>query len=562
MSITQAQFTALLGSVHGRRALSKASPMFFAQYYLKYDYAPHQAAWLEECERLIDRAKAENTKEKLLLLAPRDHGKSWLSIALTVRALCLNRNAKILWISASAGQAEKRLRMVKQFLESERIIKDWASDDLPPFKNESSKWVQTQIYIIRNDESVDPSVEATGSGGSITGGHVDMIIMDDLEDNNTTYSSGVREKTRDWLRGTVQPMLSRGGFMLVVGTRKHHDDVYGHMIKDSTFNVRNDPAILQFPDSYSFKMGVDTSGRDIITSVEVHGQSKVLWKERPIEYLLKERQTVGSLLFAREFQNQVQSDDSAAFKNEWLARAKEQGRFSALGEVPLADDLFMVQGWDLSLMTDPKKADDQDGDYSVGTTWARDKHGNRYLISQVRVRGLTPNALQNLIIGEYNRFKQWVRCVMIEKNAFGQLHLLALQERTDLPLKSHLTTAGAKSSAWTGVPSLAALFENNKVYLPYRDNQSQQVVDKLCEELYGLGKEKHDDTVMSLWIAECAIKSSSFEYGVSFGMETTLDSFGRTQTRTEAQEYAEAADRIATSKLWSSLGIDELDFED
>lgn len=558
--MTPQEVKQLLSTTKGRRALSKASPAFFVQYYLKYEHADHQSAWLQECERLIKKAKTENSKEKLLLLAPRDHGKSWLSIALTVRALCLDRSTKILWISASAGQAEKRLRMVKQFLESERVIADWASDDMPPFKKEDSKWVQTQIYVVRPDESVDPSVEATGSGGSITGGHVDMIIMDDLEDNNTTYSSGVREKTREWLRGTVQPMLSRGGFMLVVGTRKHHDDVYHHMIKDPTFNVRNDPAILQMPESYSFEMGLDATGRDIIKNVIVSGASKVLWDKRPIEYLLKEKQTVGSLLFAREFQNMVQSDDSAAFKTEWLERAKNAGSLKALHEVPLADELFIVQGWDLSLMTDPKKADDQDGDYSVGTTWARDKYGNRYLINQVRVRGLTPTALQSLIISEYEKYKQLVRCVMIEKNAFGQLHLLALQSKTDMPIKPHLTTAGNKSSPWTGVPSLAALFENNKVFLPYRDPESKRVVDILCQELYGLGKEKHDDTVMSLWIAECAIKSASFQYSASFGDDMMLDSFGRTMSSTEL--YEADVEEAHMNKLWASLGIDDIDADD
>lgn len=558
--MSSAIITQLIGSKEGRRLLSKKSPMFFCQYYLGYDYADHQAAWLNECEKLIAEAKDTNSKTKLLLLAPRDHGKSWLSIAITVRALCLNRSTKILWISASAGQAEKRLRMVKQFLESERVIADWGSDDMPPFKKEDSKWVQTQIYVVRPDESVDPSVEATGSGGSITGGHVDVIIMDDLEDNNTVYSVGVREKTREWLRGTVQPMLSRGGFMLVVGTRKHHDDVYGHMIKDTTFHVRNDPAIIQFPESYEFEMATDDSGRDIIRNVKVEGSTKVLWDQRPIEYLLKEKQTIGSLLFAREFQNMVQSDDNAAFKMEWLEHAKERGAYYAFGEIPQVEDLQMVQAWDLSLLTDAKKADSQDSDFTVGTTWARDKAGNRYLISQVRVRGLTPTALQRLIISEYNKYRKYVSVVMIEKNAFGQLHLLSLQQSSDLPLKAHLTTAGAKSSPWTGVPSLSALFENGKIVLPYRDQESQRAVDILCQELFGLGKERHDDTVMSLWIAECAIKSSSFQYAVSFTDDAYIDNFGRRVVQNGGKDPYEAeVEQNHMGKLWASLGFDDTD---
>lgn len=542
----------LITTKEGRRLLSIHSPSFFATYYLGYSYAEHQDAWLKECERLTQEGKVENSKRKLLLLAPRDHGKSFLSIAYTVRRLCLDRNAKILWISASSGQAEKRVRMVKQYLQDPKIIADFASDDLPPFKTEDTKWIATQIYIVRPDESVDPSVEAVGSGGSITGGHVDVIIMDDLEDDKTVYSSTVRDKTREWLRGTVQPMLSRGGFMLVVGTRKHHDDVYAHMIKDPTFELRNDPAISQFPESYSFDMGLDGDGRDVIRNVQVVGASKVLWEEeRPIEYLLKERQAVGSLLFAREFMNQVNSDDSAAFKWEWLEIAQKRGSAYSFGEIPAVDRLQVVQSWDLALITDAKRAEDQDGDYTVGTTWAKDQDGNRYLLSMVRARGLTPNELKALIVSEYEYYKEFVTCVMIEKNAFGQLHLLNLQTTTDLPLKQHLTTAGAKSNAWTGVPALSALFENGKIILPYRDETSRFMVDTLCAELYGLGKEKHDDTVMSLWIAECAMRSSSFEYAVSFGEDVAYDNFGRRVDNQEA--YTATAEDRHNSKLWSSF---------
>jgi predicted phage terminase large subunit-like protein len=445
--------------------------------------------------------------------------------------------------------------MVKQFLESPKIIEDWASDDLPPFKNAETKWISTQIYILRPDESVDPSVEATGAGGSITGGHVDMIIMDDLEDDRTVYSSSVREKTRDWIRGTVNPMLNRNGFMLVVGTRKHFDDIYAHMIKDPTFDLRHDPAIIEWPESYSFDMGCDSSGRDIIKSVNVEGPSKVLWPEqRPIEYLLKEKQTVGSLLFAREYQNEVQSDDAAAFKMEWLDMAKKLGTNYAFNELPSADRLSVVQAWDLALITDAKRAEDQDGDYTVGTTWAKDQDGNRYLINMVRARGLTPSQLKALIVSEYEKFKEWVNVVMIEKNAFGQLHLLNLQQTTDLPLRQHLTTAGAKSNPWTGVPAMSALFENGKVILPYRDQESRLMVDTLIQELYGLGREKHDDTVMSLWIAECAMKTASFNYGVSFGEDTEYDAFGRLlDPLTSFDSYKEEAEQAAMSTLWSNF---------
>ena len=77
-----------------------------------------------------------------------------------------------------------------------------------------------------------------------------MIIIDDLEDEKTVFSATQRQKTRDWLRGTCMPMLTKGGTMVVVGTRKHYDDCYNMMMKDPTFKVVNTPAIIKWPKNY------------------------------------------------------------------------------------------------------------------------------------------------------------------------------------------------------------------------------------------------------------------------------------------------------------------------
>jgi phage terminase large subunit-like protein len=555
------QISELMNTREGRRALAILSPSFFSSYYLGLDYAEHQDRWLTEIDRLIKDAKNTNEKRKLLLLAPRDHGKSMLSIGVTLRRLCLNRDTKILWISASSGQAEKRVRLVKSYLESEKLVADFGSIDLPPFITPKSKITSTQIYINRQNESVDPSVEAVGSGGSITGAHVDIIIMDDLEDDKTTYSAGVREKQREWLKMTVEPMLSQGGFMLVVGTRKHFDDVYAHMIKDSTFSVINDPAIKKMPSSYSFVMDKDKDGRDVIARIDVSDDSEVLWKEhRPIEKLLLQRQSMGTRGFAREFQNQVQDAESAVFRWEWLDACKRD--WMSYGDIPQGK-LTVVQAWDLALKTDAKEANKADSDYTVGTTLARDENGNRFILSIYRNRGMTPLELRQAVIDEYNKFPQgMITTVVLEKNAFGQLHLLNLKETTDLPLRPHLTTAGNKQNSWSGVNAMGALFENSKFFLPYQNMSDRQITDTLCSELFGLGKEAHDDMVMSLWIAESALRSMTFQYSFSMGEKEYSSDGSLAISDTKMLNYSREADKQAVRSIWSSFDFyDDTDGE-
>jgi phage terminase large subunit-like protein len=554
--MTEDQINALVKTKEGRRLLSIHSPSFFAVYYMGFEYVAHQEKWINECVRLTRLAQETNSKEKLLLLAPRDHGKSYLSILYTVWRLCTDRNAKILFVSATSGQAEKRLRLVKTYLESDTVIADWASDDLPPFKTPATKWINTQIYLNRDVESIDPSLEAVGAGGAVTGGHFDVLVLDDVDDDKTTYTAGVRRKTREWLSGTIQPVLTRGGVMIVVGTRKHADDIYAHMIKDATFNLIHDRAIIKMPDSYQFVTEVDRTGRDVIKEITVQGEHEVLWAaHRPIEYLLKERATVGSRLFTREFQNEVQDADDAMFKSDWLDAALMRGRTLGLHEIPSGvGKLRIIQAWDLALVTDATRAEKNDSDFTVGICWASDEAGHRYLLDFTRFRGVSPHELYRRIELFFDKWRQYVTVVAVEKNNFGQLHTLNLKQRSDIPLREHQTTARSKASALTGVPRLTVLFENDKITLPSRDKDDRDALEPLITELAGYGVEAHDDTVLALSIAEATLQATSFEYSVSFG-DVELDMWG--DTVSAGERWANDAENAHMMKLWDSLGFDD-----
>ena len=509
----------LITTPAGRRLLAAASPAFFDTYYCGMTRAAHRDKWLETFEETAHSAKTHGTKGKVLVLAPRDHGKTEAAITYATRALCLNRDIRILWISESQTNAKKRMRRIASLLDSPRIIEDFTTapeEGAGPFKGEGSSWSDTLIYLQRERQSVDASLEAIGAGGAVTGGHFDLILCDDLQDDKNTYGAGVRAKTREWWRGTIAPMLSRGGSIIVIGTRKHHDDLFAHLIKDPTYQVLSDQAVPVWPERYEYQYTTDSNGRRLITGVEVTG-GRALWPEqRPLDYLLLERQTIGARLFSREFQNEVQDESAAPFKMAWLESALERGASYSLGAIP-PQVVDIVQGWDFSLVTDARAAEARDTDYTIGITWGRDDNGNRYLIDIFRRRGMSPTELQARVSGEYAKFAPRVRVVAVEKNAFGELHYLGLKRSTDLPLKGHITHARNKADPWEGVPALSALFESEKVILPSATELDRERLDPLIHELFSLGKAAHDDCVMSLWIAETWLRKSAFTYTLSFG---------------------------------------------
>lgn len=523
---SRAQVAEMMATSMGRRALSEGSPAFFDTYYCGMRAAPHRSRWLKLLTGAIEDARSSEAQRKnhVLLLAPRDHGKTEVAVTLATREVVRNRDIRILWISESITVAKKRLSRVKALMLSEKIREDWTEEPwagcIDWFEGDGeTEWKKELIRVQRHRESVDPTIEVVGIGGAVTGGHFDLIICDDLESDKTTYTAAMREKNRAWFRGTVLPMLSPGGSFIIIGTRKHHDDLYGHLIADPMWRVIEDPAISQWPESFEIKVRADEElGAEIFEGVDVVGPSKVLWpQERPIHYLLAERHSMGSLLFSREFQHQVVDESSAPFKMDWLNAAKARGANLTLDAIPGGlQKLEIVQGWDLSLVTDAKKAASQDSDFTVGITWARDAFGDRYLLGIRRERGITPGKLRGLILEEFEKFGGHgsVSYVAVERNSFGELQFMGLQRTTDLPLKGHLTTS-KKADPWDGVPSLRTFFENGKVIFPSRTEEDSKRLDPLIQELWGLGKERHDDTVMALWIAETVLRDGGFVYRVA-----------------------------------------------
>ena len=131
-----------------RRLISAHSAAFFDIYYCGMRYANHRVRWLESVDRVAAQAKAQGDKGRLLVLAPRDHGKTELGITYALRAICMDRNIRILWISASAAQAERRMRRLKSLLRSEKVVEDWASEPdigCTAFEGGDAQWTTTQV---------------------------------------------------------------------------------------------------------------------------------------------------------------------------------------------------------------------------------------------------------------------------------------------------------------------------------------------------------------------------------------------------------------------------------
>lgn len=520
----------LAGEASGRRKLVAASPSFFASYYLGLDYAAHQDRWYNLFLK----------HRRLLLLAPRGHGKTEALVRVFAESrICADRGIRVLVISKTKDEARKRVDQVRRDLEgNQKIIEDFGSfsprvvpDDRHRRPGRSSeRWSSTQFYVTGRKSSRDATMESVGVGGAITGAHFDLIILDDPIEISDARSQAMRDSVWDWFQGTVLKLVEPRGQVIIIGTRKHADDLYGRIITgDGRFEVATDRAI---PDDawlgrgeFSYKSLVGEDGRSVTCGVEITGErTEPLWPERwSLEDLLLEYKE-SSVTFMREMQNRMMDDDRTVLKRVYFTGGttpsapgltfpgcyETTGPFSRLlapGDI-MADPLGLdiLQAWDLSLVDTKEKAEKTDSDFAVGVTCGYDRSTRtRYLLGFHRDRGLLPSQLQQAIKMEAARFPTRV-VVGLEINAFGKMHELGLRGSTDLPIRPHTTTGQKKADPLDGLVKFVGLLENGKWRFPMGDAYSRQVTRLIENEMVGFGVEAHDDCYLALWILECMLK--------------------------------------------------------
>jgi len=415
--------------------------------------------------------------DRISILAPRGHAKStWLSIIYPIWKIVNKRDIKIIIVSDTGDQAEMFLRAIKDELEAnESLIYDFGSFYRKPKSGSPNVWKACDITVIRSSRAKEPTIVCGGTGKRIVGRRADLIIVDDPLNEENTESERQRRKTLRWFRKTLTPILNpETGKIVVIGTRKHPEDLHSELGRNRRYR------------QFVFR----ALDNDI-----------PLWPARwPRERLLREKEEIGSLVFAQEYQNEPVSEETTYFRREWIAACTG---YSARLLNHYSGDLPVFTGWDLALVTDRTRAEERDTDYTVGITIALDSDGTRHVIDIFRERGLTPAQILNVIKSRAYQFNPSL--ITIENNLFQSLYEQQLISETDLPVVGH-TTGREKMDVYRGVPSLSVLFENGKYRLPKGDERSARLVDVLANELVGLGVEAHDDTVMALWMAECGIR--------------------------------------------------------
>jgi len=365
---------------------------------------------------------------------PRDHGKSEIfCIAYPLRRVCENPNIRILIVQKTATDAAKTLQVIKEELERNTALKmyyapHWqrtvgqqdisnATGKVQRAGRREGAWQQQRIYVKRALRSRDPTIEAVGVGGAITGGHFDVIILDDVEEDENTRTAKRLKWLLQWFNGTIMQLREPHTKVVIVGTLKTAGkDIYNAVRENPVWSCKVVPAILSHElDDIEYDPVYDDEHR--LVDVEV--------RTPDVETLWPGKWSIKALLFdmlaspvrsiwIREKLNDLRALEGKIFKRSW---------FRYYEDLPLEFE-EIIQIWDTAW------EEDESADWSVCGTLGLYR-GQAYLLDVFRERLETPELLEAM----KTQHKRWKpRVVLIEYKSSGKGALQVLKRETGLPV--------------------------------------------------------------------------------------------------------------------------------
>lgn len=258
---------------------------------------------------------------------PRDWGKSTVvTQGYVIQQLCADPNISVLIANEKEQTAKDFLHAIKQQFERNDLLRALFPEVIPVDLNDTT-WSASRIIVNRTSHRREPSVFVIGVGGTVTGMHPNLIIVDDMisreaMENARAGSWQIMHQTNRWIN-QLWPLLDKNHprwGLFFVGTRWWHGDSYEHV--DEAYGYKETPV------TYNLRMPLP-DGTTQIVPAHRFGDIAV-FRRRAIEHgrsAFPEKWSLEDLakmrlrdpaLFACNMMNEPSDDVTATFKAEWL----------------------------------------------------------------------------------------------------------------------------------------------------------------------------------------------------------------------------------------------------
>ncbi|MGC5565329.1 hypothetical protein ACPYPG_21175 [Streptomyces sp. FR-108] len=391
----------LLRMPEGRQLITRLDPLMFALVYLRHhlkdqngllslsgvheDWIAHARGWI------TPNLKSKNGRHAYL--APRSMGKStWWQLILPLWAAAHGHVDFIAGFASAASQARQRLRDIKHELESNPLLRaDYPALCTPARRATGVSDADRQdMYVASSGAAFTAQgIDSSVLGAKIGSRRPQLIILDDVEPGESTYSQYQMEKRLKQIQDDILPLNDKAHVVLV-GTVTMPGSITHQLVKAADGRETAPWIVEEQIAVHHYK--------PILTAPD--GSEYSVWPEKwPMDFLNQERHFRS---FAKNFANDPMGYDG----KYWSREDFHYGTSDTITRTLLSIDPAVTA----------KESSDYTGLAVVGYS-PLDK---RCVIRHTAGVRLIGTALRDHVISLLERFPE-IRVVRVEANQAGDL---------------------------------------------------------------------------------------------------------------------------------------------
>lgn len=337
---------------------------FFSRIFTGEFCSFHKEVFASLEEYVMDR---KDEKYYFVRAAPRGHGKSQiLSFLFPIWCIVYDYGKNILIVSDTADQATQFVMAIRDELEENELLRDTFGNLVG-----TKVWANTKIQTANKIQIV-----AKGAGQKLRGikyrhYRPDIIIVDDLENDESVETEAQRQKLLNWFQKALIPCGSITEKIIYIGTVLNYESLLNKILtapEYSMWNRKRYQAVIEFSKSHLWEEweriltnesegNTDDKAKNFFKKhkAEMLKGTKVLWEGKQPDYYydLMVMRLMNPEAFDSEYQNDPVSENQRVFKEEW---------FTYYDELPEIKQIFI--GVDPSLAK--KNKADRSGIVVVG----------------------------------------------------------------------------------------------------------------------------------------------------------------------------------------------------
>jgi len=406
----------------------------------------------------------DDSKRFYAVMGFRGSAKTTILEAYAEWLLVTGRSNFIVWIGASDTDAKESVMNIKSSIEENpKLRADFGIDIVTDKKKIAEKWTESQL-IVGNSTIIARSRGQKIRGRKFRNHRIDTIIVDDLEDTESTRNLEQRKKTRKWffsevINATKQGTLGDDIKVVMLGNLVHKDCLLSYLMKSDVVDVYRFPLIDEngeitwkalFPDMEA----VEKEKQKVLLAGK--GMGEIIWQR---EYLLK--------LIDEEDQI-IKYSDIQTYDPSWLQKPFVQGGVGidlAISKKQTADFTAMVKG-----------------------VVVKNDYGERRIL-------VLPNAIrERLDFSETIQKAIQIKAEMPDNTTFFvedvayQKAAIEVMRKNGLLVKPMRATTDKRSR----LMSVSSYIKSGVVLFP------KEGLDDIIEEVVNFGVEEHDDGMDAL----------------------------------------------------------------